>query len=119
MPSSIRRALALLAALGMAACFPRGDDALTQMTPEQREYATEVLGTIDPGATEAELRETLGAPIRRTPGKLYFRRPGAGEGERVDVYFMNGRIGRIRYVSADPMWMWELNASGGRLVPRS
>ncbi len=119
MKSQVRFALVLLASSGLAACFPRGDDALAQMTPEQREYATEVLANIDPAATGSELRETLGEPIRRTPGKLYFRRPGAGEGERVDVYFMNGRIGRIRYVCADPMWMWELNARGGRLVPRS
>ena len=87
------------------------------MTLEQREFADHVLARFTPETTREEIEAVLGPSYRQTPGKLYWRRPGAGESERIDVYVLNERIFKIRYMSISPIWGYDLNAEGNRLVP--
>ncbi|MDX1545652.1 MAG: hypothetical protein R3247_01610 [Rhodothermales bacterium] len=117
--SMVRRSVAWLGALLVftSGCtVPQGGDAYALMTPEQRAFA-DSLAQFTPASSAADLMAVLGQPYRNTPGKLYWRRPGAGENERVDVYLLDGRVGRIRYLSVSPMWVWQLEAQGGQLIP--
>ena len=117
----MRGRIASLAFLNLVAAVllgcSTGKDAYDAMTPEQRHFATEVLARFTPTTTPEEISAVLGPPYRRSPGKLYWRRPGAGNRERFDAYFLDGRLFKIRYMSLSPMWGWDLNAQGDRLVP--
>jgi hypothetical protein len=105
-----------LAATALVACFATGRAAYDAMSPEQQHFASEVLARFTPDTTPDEISAVLGPPYRQTPGKLYWRRPGAGDTERVDVYFLNDRIFMVRYMGSSPIWVWELKAEGDRLV---
>jgi len=103
----VRRLLFVGILFILASCVATGDKALALMTPDQREFAESVLASIPMGSSPEEVSAVLGEPYRNTPGKFFWRREGGEESERIDGYFQEGKLFKIRFVSVDPIFGWE------------
>ena len=102
-------AIAVLA-LGLSGCMATGEEALEKMTPEQRQFVKRTLSRFNARSTEADISRVLGPPVRGS-GTL---RPSWGwprgtDENRVEAYFVGGKLVKIRFMSMSPLLGYDVN----------
>ena len=98
--------LAFLILLFVALGCATGEDALKKMSPEERLF-TEKIKQIRPEMTEADIEKILGK-VKRGSGTMRpsWSGPSGGEMDEVAVYFLGGRVGKVRWIKLGS-FIWE------------
>lgn len=117
----------IVIALGTLSCAARGQRAVEAMTPDQREFVAHSLTSFTPNSTALDLDAAFGVPLEASMGRRLWKRAGAAPGERIEAWFEEGRLVRLRVFdlgdracpSWAPVWSWDLVARADRLAPLS
>ena len=113
--------------LGTLSCAARGQRALEAMTPDQREFVAHSLTSFTPNSRALNLDAAFGVPLEASMDRRLWKRVGAAPGERIEAWFEEGRLVRLRVFdlgdgarpSWAPIWSWDLVVRADRLVPLS
>ena len=92
-----------------------GEQSIEVMTDAQRQTARQ-LAQLPAAATLEDIKAVLGEPVEAVDGRLKWRCPHKPDHARILANATSGRVVKIRYLSIDPTWGWEINSVDGKWV---
>ncbi len=88
-------------------CMASGDDALTKMNSDEREYYDKTVSLLEIGVTYEDVVEKLGEPDRGAGSARPSWKPIADDNlNQIAIYFNNGKVRKIKWMKVG-VFMWE------------